>query len=228
MAGDWIKIEHALPDKPEVIRMADALGIDPDAVTGKLVRFWSWCNIQTVPGNALGVTKSFVDRLTHQPGFSDALIKVDWLLARSGSLEVPHFDRHNGQTAKARAESNRRVAKHRERCNANVTENALQKPLPEKRREEVKIEIDTSRGRRPTIDQAKAAAANLGISPEKAEEWWHCREASEWMKGMSGGGISQVGQNWQSDLKTYASRAPSPNGTNGTKRKSIQENLQLP
>lgn len=140
MAGDWIKVEHATPDKPEVYTMATILGIDPDAVVGKLVRFWTWCDQQSISGNALTVTDSVLDRITHQPGFSDALRKVAWLEVRSGSLQVPRFDRHNGQTSKARAVCNRRVADHRNKCNApsvtNVTPTALEKPLPEKRREE--------------------------------------------------------------------------------------------
>lgn len=140
MAGDWIKVEHATPDKPEVYAMAADLGIDPDAVVGKLVRFWTWCDQQSISGNALTVTDSVLDRITHQPGFSDALRKVAWLEVRSGSLQVPRFDRHNGQTSKARAVCNRRVAEHRNKCNApsvtNVTPQALGKPLPEKRREE--------------------------------------------------------------------------------------------
>lgn len=137
MAGDWIKIEHALADKPEVFIMAEVLKIDPDAVVGKLVRFWAWCDQQTVDGNSLGISDAFIDRLTHQPGFSDALRKVDWLQARSGSLVVPRFDRHNGQTAKARAESARRMAQSREnkRC-GDVAEKAQPKPQPEKRRED--------------------------------------------------------------------------------------------
>jgi len=40
MAGDWIKVEHWTPDKPEIFRLADELEIDPDAVVGKLVRLW--------------------------------------------------------------------------------------------------------------------------------------------------------------------------------------------
>lgn len=60
--------------------------------------------------------------------------------------------------------------------------------------------------RRPTLDEAKSAAANIGVKPEKADEWWHAREASEWMKGTAGGGTTPVGTNWQADLKTYASR----------------------
>ena len=38
MAGDWIKVEHTTPDKPEVVKLADMIGIDQDAVVGKLLR----------------------------------------------------------------------------------------------------------------------------------------------------------------------------------------------
>lgn len=141
MAGDWIKVEHATPDKPEVAAIAEELGIDPDAVVGKLLRLWVWADQQTISGDDLRVSEPFIDRITHQPGFSLALRKVDWLQARSGSLAIPRFDRHNGQTAKARAATNRRVAGHRERdCNALSVTEALPKPLPEKRREEKKRE----------------------------------------------------------------------------------------
>jgi hypothetical protein len=142
MAGDWIKFEHATSDKPEVFRMAEILGIDPDAVTGKLIRFWAWCDQQTVDGSSLGISDSVIDRVTHQPGFSAALREVSWLQARSGSLAIPNFDRHNGQTAKARAVENRKKANQRERgkCPENVPiapgQNEGQKPGPEKRREE--------------------------------------------------------------------------------------------
>lgn len=68
------------------------------------------------------------------------------------------------------------------------------------------IGIGKDSSRRPTLEQAKSAASMIGVSPEKADEWWHAREASEWMKGMAGGGTSPVGTNWQADLKTYATR----------------------
>lgn len=142
MAGDWIKFEHVTPDKPEVFRMAEILGMDPDTVVGKMLRFWIWADQQAISGNAIPVTKHVIDRITYASGFADALLEVDWLQARSGSLVIPHFDRHNGQTAKKRADSNRRVAAHRKKGNAknvtDVTQKALQKALPEKRREEYK------------------------------------------------------------------------------------------
>lgn len=60
--------------------------------------------------------------------------------------------------------------------------------------------------RRPTLGQAKAAASEIGISAEKADEWWHAREANDWLKGTAGGGTTPVGTNWRADMKTYASR----------------------
>jgi len=190
--------------------MSEMLGIDPDAIVGKLIRFWSWCDQQSVDGNAITVTQSFLDRITHQPGFSDALRKVGWLEVRSGSLQVPRFDRHNGHSSKARAESNRRVAKHRQ-CNSgsvtNVTGKPLQKPLPEKRREEKKEETPwppsdegKSRFKRPTLSQAISAGQAIGITQQAVSIWWNKREASEWMKGTAGGGTTPVGSNWQADL----------------------------
>ena len=151
MAGDWIKVEHTTPDKPEVVKLAGILGIDQDAVVGKLLRLWIWADQQSVSGNAITVTNSFLDRLVFCPGFAAGLVKVGWLNGREGLLSIPNFDRHNGQSAKNRANTNRRVANsrkaHHERvaktCNANVTLEPLQKPLPEKRREENKTTTTT-------------------------------------------------------------------------------------
>ena len=138
MAGDWIKVEHTTPDKPEVVKLADMLGIDQDAVVGKLLRLWIWADQQSVSGNAITVTNSFLDRLVFCPGFAAGLVKVGWLNGRNGLLSIPNFDRHNGQTAKNRANTNRRVANHRKGRNdetvTDVTPEPLQKPLPEKRR----------------------------------------------------------------------------------------------
>jgi len=79
MAGDWIKLEIATPDKPEVFQMAEILDIDPDEVTGKLFRIWIWADQQTFDGNARGVTKMLLDRITNKQGFASALEKVGWI-----------------------------------------------------------------------------------------------------------------------------------------------------
>lgn len=128
MAGDWIKLEVTTPDKPEMVRMAELLSIDQDAVVGKCVRLWIWADSQSIDGNALSVTDSFIDRITYSPGFANALRQVGWLSGRHGLLAIPNFDRHNGQTAKNRALTKSRVAKSRSECNAP----SVTKPLPER------------------------------------------------------------------------------------------------
>jgi hypothetical protein len=149
MAGDWIKIEHTTPDKPEVYALAQELQIDPDAVLGKLIRFWSWIDQQAIDGNAITVTSGVIDRITHHPGFAQALQKIGWIIQDTNQLTIPNFDRHNGKTAKSRAISNRRVAKHRKSNARTVTDETpapLPKPLPEKRREEEVIEKENAGG----------------------------------------------------------------------------------
>jgi len=135
----WIKIEHGTPDKPEVNIIAEFLRIDPDSVVGKLFRIWEWADRNSVDGNAVPVTDSFLDRLTQCKRFACAMRAAGWLAGENGALIFPRFARHNGETAKARAETNRRVTEHRKRkhkCNGNivtdVTETPLQQPLPDK------------------------------------------------------------------------------------------------
>lgn len=124
-----------LDSDPRVIEMAACLGIVELHVVGLLWKVWSWLDEHTLDGNAVRVTSVTLDRFTCVSGFADALRKVGWLEGRDGLLTFPRFAEHNGQTAKKRAETNKRVAKHRSKtCNADVTQKAL--PEREKRREE--------------------------------------------------------------------------------------------
>lgn len=146
MASSWIKVEVITPDKPEIYQIAEILGIDPDAVLGKLIRVWSWADLQTLDGNAGSVTKSVIDRITFITGFADALISVGWMRNDKGKLVLPNFDRHNGESSKQRALTNRRVAEHRERKKKKVTQTPLPKQLPEREEEEEDIKDPLSNG----------------------------------------------------------------------------------
>lgn len=141
MAGDWIKFEITTSDKPEVWRIADELGIDPDAVVGKLLRVWAWFDSQTENGNAPSVTKSLLDRRVGVSGFVTAMISAGWMVESDGRIEIPNFDFHNGQTAKNRALTAKRVAKHKQgnaKANAKGNARSVTSALAreEKRREE--------------------------------------------------------------------------------------------
>ena len=143
MSGDWIKIEVCLPDKPEIWAMSERLAIDPDAVTGKLIRVWAWFDAHTDDGHAKRVTRSFIDRVTSHAGFANVMVDVGWLEDSDAGLRQPNFDKHNGESAKKRAESAQRQAKHRKQ-KAETEEKprnakSVTKVLPEKRREEKSI-----------------------------------------------------------------------------------------
>jgi hypothetical protein len=160
MAGDWIKVEINTPDKPEVLAMAESLEIDPDAVFGKLFRVWSWFDQQSLNGNAGSVTgnalKRFIDRLVALQGFADCMQKAGWL-SDSG---VPNFDRHNGESAKKRALTNKRVKRLR-------NDDSVTKALPEKRREEKKekhIRTSSKRGEKTPLPEG------FGLS-ERVIDW---------------------------------------------------------
>lgn len=136
MAGDWIKFQIDTPDKPEVVAIASRLGIDPDAVVGKLIRVWSWFDKHTVDGNAESVTLAFLDRITGITGFGEQMVFVGWLEQNGSILTMVNFGYHNGSSAKSRALGKDRVDKYR---NAHTVTEAL----PEKRREEKRKEDKT-------------------------------------------------------------------------------------
>lgn len=140
MAGDWMKVELELPDKPEVHYIAGVLNLDPDAVVGKLLRVWGWFDKHTENGNAVGVTFTLLDRITNVTGFAEAMAVSGWLEQDGHVLIIPNFDRHNGKSAKKRALTAKRVNQHKLKTNAEGNAPSVNNALPreEKRREENK------------------------------------------------------------------------------------------
>lgn len=179
MAGDWVKLEKCTPDKPEVVGISIAVKMDRDAVVGKLFRLWAWADAHSISGAAVPVTDAFIDDITRRKGFAAALRKVGWLRGEDGALTFPNFDRHNGETAKARAESNRRMTATRERrkvagllhgCCKNVAEKAQQKAQPEKRREENTTPLSpTETSPHGGVAVAEPKLAMVGARTEKNE-----------------------------------------------------------
>ena len=103
MAGSWIKMRHDLIDAPEVRRLAKALGVTKDDVYGKLFRLWSWFDRHSHNGVVPGEELEAVDDLIGVDGFAAALVSVGWLDDSNGGIVIPHWERHNSETAKERA-----------------------------------------------------------------------------------------------------------------------------
>lgn len=146
----WLKFDTATPEKPEVLAITARMGWDdPDLTVGKLLRVWRWFDQHTHDGNAPGVTPVLLDRMIGVTGLAQAMAEVGWLLINDDGLVLPNFDRHNGETAKSRANTAKRAANHRAKAaqtlthkvsNAESNAASVTAALPreEKRREEEK------------------------------------------------------------------------------------------
>ncbi len=121
MAQDWIKIETHTISKVEIARIASALKfkrLDRFGVLGRLIVIWSYFDSHTYDGTINGVGPDYLDELVGTPGFCDAMKSVGWIAFEGDKVTLPNFDRHNGETAKARAMAAKRMAKYRNKSDA--------------------------------------------------------------------------------------------------------------
>jgi hypothetical protein len=117
MAGDWIKVEHATLDKPEVLRMAELLGIKRREMLGLLLDFFVWLDRNSCHGCVTHMSRMSLDDVTHMAGFSAALCDVGWASIDdiTGIMTLKNWDRHNGNPAKTRALAKDRKVTQRSR-----------------------------------------------------------------------------------------------------------------
>lgn len=172
----WIKIESHLRTKPEIIDIADKLGIKDTHAQGVCIAFWQWMDGITTNGTAKA-RRSMIDRIVNEPGFAAAMETVGWLSIddTAGTITIPNWDRHCGEMAKDRALNSRRQKRFRDKAagdnvtagsddsNATVTQDryatvtkVTQGPLPEKSR------IDESREKEKTSSSPTPSSVGGG------------------------------------------------------------------
>jgi hypothetical protein len=137
MAGDWMKVEKDTPEKPEIYRIAEILGISQGDAFLACFRVWRWADSQTADGVIRASIAAIDDNAKHQ-NFHHALCEVGWLKPRSGSVELPNFVRHMGLSAKRRCLDSVRKMSARKADKTRTRE--------EKRREESKHPQTPSEG----------------------------------------------------------------------------------
>jgi hypothetical protein len=115
MAGDWMKIEEALIDKPEIFQIAKSLGVIRDTAVVLCFKFWRWAGHVTEDGNIKGMWHKEIDEVMSYPGFSKAMEDAGWLVFDSIGALIPNFDRHNSEPAKKRALAKERMKRKREK-----------------------------------------------------------------------------------------------------------------
>jgi hypothetical protein len=181
MAGDWIKMRTNLAEDPAVVRLASGLKLDRFAIVGRLHKIWSWANEHSIDGLDVPVDAQFLDSLVATPGFAEQLRRVGWLSGRDGSLTIPNFLRHNGDSAKARALDTVRKRNVR-KASGNCPDENRTETGPEKRREE---RDTTKRGIshvRPSIEEVAAYCRERGnhVDPQA---WLDHYTANGWKVG---------------------------------------------
>lgn len=143
MAQDWIKMRCELQTHPKIVRILSATRADKFRVIGGLHAVWSVFDTHSVDGSLKGYTPELLDHVIGWEGFARAMESVGWLVFDGAeTLTLPEFTEHNGQSAKRRAEDQKRKRDARrspqsvrEDCGQNADEKRTRE---EKRREEDK------------------------------------------------------------------------------------------
>ncbi|UQI33070.1 Pyocin large subunit-like protein [Pseudomonas bijieensis] len=141
MAGDWIKMRIDLQTHPKVFRMVSALQADRLRIIGGLHVAWSIFDTHSSDGVLVGYTVDAMDAVVGWPGFTQAMIDVEWAAVEDdGSLVMPRFDEHNGASAKRRANDSERKRNDRKNSVRNLSASDADslRTREEKRREEKK------------------------------------------------------------------------------------------
>lgn len=127
MAGEWIKMRTNLWNDPRVSHLCDLTGCEEAAVIGGLYWLWAMADDHSADGTLPGMTAAAVTRKTGVPNLGSALTEIGWIEENDGCLHIFKFDDHNGASAKSRAQTAKRVGKHR--GNVDVTRDSLQENI---------------------------------------------------------------------------------------------------
>ncbi|WP_143016618.1 hypothetical protein [Paraburkholderia phenazinium] len=209
---------------PRVSHLCDLTGCEEAAVIGGLYWLWATADDHSADGILPGLTAAAITRKTGVSSLGSALVEIGWIEEIEGGVRIFKFDDHNGASAKSRAQTAKRVGKHR--GSAAVTQEPLQKQdeavtsalaKEEKRREEQTIgnthaSADSSRAcaspaqlsaamRGHSIESQSGdpriiAAAEAGVTVETVEA--ACGEAKSKKPGqrISAGYVVSIAEAW--------------------------------
>jgi len=178
MSTNWIKIETLLPSKREVMRMSRIVGQNRFEVSGRLMVVWAWFDQITATGELAGTSFFDIDEIAGCQGFAAAMLQVGWLAGEDGSLQVPKWERHNGNSAKARALE--AEAKRLRRMSDDVSDNCPTISAPNVGLDERKM-----RGRKEkiTIDDSDDSVRDRELSSPSSSSPGSSKNVSDGGKG---------------------------------------------
>lgn len=108
--GSWIKVRVELVRSPKIVKFARALKTKKQTALGLAVQWFAWLDEQTEDGRS-ELTQEELDEELGYEGASAALVQIGWaIIEDDGTVSAVDFGKHNGSSAKRRAEVARNVA----------------------------------------------------------------------------------------------------------------------
>ncbi len=191
MAGDWMKMRKDLQSHPKVVRISSATRSDKFRVVGGLHAVWGVFDTHSDDGILPGYTMELMDHVIGWDGFSAAVASVGWLEESPQGLVMPEFSEHNGQSAKRRAEDQKRKRDSRRRLKSvpdSTGQNAdKMRTVDESERRGDKKNISTAREESITPDLVEVTnyGRHLGFTDDESHNFWAYNQARDWE--LSGG-----------------------------------------
>jgi len=165
-------MRHDLHDDPRVREIAERCSIPVAHAVGCLHAVWSWFDRHSCNGHVTHGRFTDIAALTPGvKGFAEAMEQVGYIKEFSTGISMPAFEKYHSQSAKRRALTARRVAKHRaKKCNVSVTPNGYHR-REEKRRviEHPQTPSSGKRGLKLSRAERKAEKLAAEIEAVKAE-----------------------------------------------------------
>lgn len=181
----WIKVRVVLPREPRVMRLAMLLGVSRHEALGLLVEWFCWLDGVTEDGRT-GLTEAQIDELffcnaksvtgrnAEKCNFCNAMQKIGWLsVDENGEIFAVNYEENNGESAKKRAQTAKRVSNKRKRdCNAKSVTGCNGKSVTreDKRREEYNSKETSSLNTTVCVENEVTERRAGKPLPETAEE----------------------------------------------------------
>jgi hypothetical protein len=166
VAGDWIMMRVDLEEDPRVVWVAAQLKCNACHVTGALHKLWSLADQFTTDGILRLYTPQIIDTKVGLPGFTELLSRdeVQWVKIGPDFLQVIDFETFNGLSAKTRAQTYKRVQKHRQKRNGEPLQKRYH-TTQEKNKEQ-----STARAPRATAANGNGDGGNHRDEPSGGEQ----------------------------------------------------------
>ena len=181
MAGEWIAVDLAMPEKPEVQELIDTTGQSVEVVCFRLWKLWGWASMHCTDGSARMTLPRLVRTCGADESFWRAVAAVGWLEIdeAGGSVAVPGWDRRFSQCAKSRMQQSDRSRAHEDRNPGRKRQYgasdapASDGPTADRRRgEERRIPPPPREASQPEAWEALRRAWNSGAGPATRRNPW--------------------------------------------------------